>query len=120
MNEKSLYESFKRDRTVNLELENIIPVREDFIKIYQYIKILKNKSVRVDLINKRLFNNSKNLFLIYIVLDVMEELGLVRILRNADEYKIIVNNVEGKVKISDSRILNFIKNEKGNENVSRT
>ena len=120
MNEKSLYESFKRDRTINLELEDIIPVREDFIKIYQYIKILKNKSVRVDLINKRLFNNSKNLFLIYIVLDVMEELGLVRILRNADEYKIIVNNVEGKVKISDSRILNFIKNEKGNENVSRT
>lgn len=120
MDDKNLYESFKRDNAINLELKDAIPVREDFIKIYQYIKILKNKSIRVDLINKRLFNNSKNLFLIYIVFDVMEEFGLVRILRNADEYKIIVNNVEGKVKISDSRILNFIKNEKGNENVSGT
>lgn len=120
ISDKNLYESFKRDNILNPNVNYEIPSREDFAKIYRYVKILKNKSIRVDLINKRLFNNNKNLFLIYITLDVLEELNLIRILRNADEYKITVNSVEGKVKISDSRILNFIKSEKENENVSGT
>lgn len=95
-------------------MTDVIPSREEFVKIYQYVKKLKNKSIRVDLINKRLFNNSKNLFIIYIVLDVMEELGLIRIFRSADEYKIIVNEVKEKVNISDSLILKSIKCEKEN------
>ena len=99
---------------LNCDFTDIIPNREEFVKIYQYVKKLKNKSIRVDLINKRLFNNSKNLFIIYIVLDVMEELGLIRIFRSADEYKIIVNEVKEKVNISDSLILKSIKCEKEN------
>ena len=112
--EKNLYQHFKKSNTLNCDLTNVIPSREEFVKIYQYVKKLKNKSIRVDLINKRLFNNNKNLFIIYIVLDVMEELGLIRIFRSADEYKIIVNEVKEKVNISDSLILKSIKCEKEN------
>lgn len=112
--EKNLYQNFKKSNMLNCDFTDIIPNREEFVKIYQYVKKLKNKSIRVDLINKRLFNNSKNLFIIYIVLDVMEELGLIRIFRSADEYKIIVNEVKEKVNISDSLILKSIKCEKEN------
>ncbi len=112
--EKNLYQHFKKSNTLNCDLTNVIPSREEFVKIYQYVKKLKNKSIRVDLINKRLFNNNKNLFIIYIVLDVMEELGLIRIFRSADEYKIIVNEVKEKVNISNSLILKSIKCEKEN------
>lgn len=112
--EKNLYQHFKKSNMLNCDFTDIIPSREEFVKIYQYVKKLKNKSIRVDLINKRLFNNSKNLFIIYIVLDVMEELGLIRIFRSADEYKIIVNEVKEKVNISDSLILKSIKCEKEN------
>ncbi len=116
--EKNLYESFKRGENIKNDLKYVIPTRKDFVDVYKYLKKLKNKCVRVDLINKKVFNDSKNTFTIYAVLDIMEELGLVSISKDADEYKITVNEVKNKVNISDSLILNSIKNEKGNENVS--
>ncbi len=116
--EKNLYESFKRGENVKNDLKCVIPNRKDFVDIYKYLKTLKNKCIRVDLINKRVFNDSKNVFIIYVVLDIMEELGLIYISKNADEYTITVNNVKNKVNISDSLILSSIKNEKGNENVN--
>ena len=39
--EKNLYQHFKKSNTLNCDLTNVIPSREEFVKIYQYVKKLK-------------------------------------------------------------------------------
>ncbi len=125
LNQKSIYdklrsEGFEKNINDLNDINSLIPLREDFTKIYKYLRLIKSHPIRVDLLNSRLFDNQNNIFKIYVALDVFEELGILKLNKSVDKFRISINNLKNKVNIEDSEILKGLKrfviknyNEKG-------
>ena len=102
---KKIYEKFKRNEILNLkEIESILPSREEFVKVYRYLKLLKNRFSRIDVLSNRIFNDYENSGKLYIILDVFENLGLINIFWSGDDFTLDIKN-SSKVDLESSEIL---------------
>lgn len=102
---KKIYEKFRRNEILSLqEVDSILPSRENFIKVYRYLKLSKFKFFRVDVLSERIFNGYENSGKLYIILDVFENLGLINIFWSGDDFTLSFKN-SGKVDLESSDIL---------------
>ncbi len=114
INQKEIYEKFKLRKDLSKdELKYINISRDDIVKIYKYFRVAPILNFRADIISERVFQNSENIAKIYIIIDILEELNLIKVLRNSDEYKIsTVKNAE-KVNLMDSHTFKIITSKMG-------
>ncbi len=111
---KVLYERFKRGLNLtNEQFSEMLPTRDEFVAIYKYLRLTNGCLTRADLINFRLFDGENSLLKINMVLEILEELKLITIFRNGDEYRINLKNIKEKVDLEKSEILNCIRIKKG-------
>lgn len=109
INQKRIYEKFKLREELNPQETKFIAInREDTAKIYKYFKINQNNVVRPDIMCKRIFENSLNIAKIYLAIDVLEELNLIKVIRDGDDRKITLNYVTQKSDLNDSEIFREI------------
>ncbi|MDO4199813.1 MAG: single-stranded-DNA-specific exonuclease RecJ [Clostridia bacterium] len=109
INQKKIYEKLMLGKNLNgddLKFVNIS--RDDIVKVYKYFKIAPVMNFRADIISERVFQNSESIAKIYIIIDILRELGLVKFRKNGDEYKISINTVTQKVSLGDSKIFKLI------------
>lgn len=102
--QKNIYEKFKRNENLNEnEIFLLRPVREEFAKVYRYI--LKGGRQRADIMSQKIFGNTLHCGKIYVILDVLEEMNLVKTTWFGDEFKTEVIKSENKVNLEASEIL---------------
>ena len=102
--QKSIYEKFKRNEKLSEnEIFLLRPVREEFAKVYRYI--LKGGRLRADIMSQKIFGNTLHCGKIYVILDVLEEMNLVKTTWFGDEFKVEVIKSESKVNLEDSEVL---------------
>ena len=68
---------------------------------------------RADIISERVFKNSENIAKIYVTIDILNELDLIKFSKSGEEYKIRVNRSAVKVSLDDSKIFKFINSKIG-------
>lgn len=120
INQKKIYEEFKLGKDLDAkELELVCISRDDIVKVYKYFKIAPIMNFRADIISERVFQNSENIAKIYIIIDILRELGLIKFSKNGDEYKINVNKAVQKVSLRDSEIFKFITSKTGDNKVEK-
>ena len=102
--QKSIYEKFKRNEKLSEnEIFLLRPVREEFAKVYRYI--LKGGRLRADIMSQKIFGNTLLCGKIFVILDVLEEMNLVKTTWFGDEFKVEVIKSESKVNLEDSEVL---------------
>lgn len=107
--QKKIYEKLMLGRNLNDdELKFVNISRDDIVKVYKYLKVAPILNFRADIISERVFQNSENIAKIYIIIDILRELDLVKFKKNGDEYKISINKVTQKVSLEDSKIFKLI------------
>ena len=100
-----VYEKFRLDKQLSGEEKDIIRLnREDIAKVYRYFKIMEGNICRADVLSKRVFENNCNIAKIYIIMDILEELGLANISQNVDDFRVSINQGARKVDLESSRI----------------
>lgn len=106
-----IYEKILRNETENINLSEYIPTRDDFAKVYRLFKNLsstKNSqtfSFSTDILNFRINDESINFCKMLLILDIMDELNLIKIEKDYLNYKIELNQVSKKVDLKSSKIL---------------
>ncbi len=112
--QKQIYEKFKRGENLSeKEIGYLLPTRSEFANIYRYFISKAKVRLRVDTLDCRLFKNSENYGKIYIVLDVLQEMNLINVKWNVDEFEVVIKNFSGKVDLSSSKILSSLSQFKG-------
>lgn len=120
INQKRIYEKFKLGKDLDSsELELINISRDDIVKVYKYFKVAPITNFRTDIISERVFQNSENIAKIYIIIDILQELDLIRFSKNGDEYKISINKITQKVSLGDSEIFKFITSKIGDNEIEQ-
>ena len=120
INQKKIYERFKLGKGLNADELNFIDIlRDDIVKVYKYFKVAPVLNFRADIISQRVFQNSENIAKIYIIIDILAELELIKFAKNGDEYKISVNKIAEKVNLADSKIFTFITSRIGDNEIER-
>lgn len=105
------YEMIHRGETDNINLKEYIPTREDFAKVYRFLKNLSFKEndqtlcLNIDVLNFRINDENVNFCKMLLILDIMDELNLVTIEKDYLRYKIKLNDVDKKVDLNSSEIL---------------
>ena len=87
--------------------------RSDFALVYRYLRLLKENYIRMDIISQRVFKNTINTAKVYIIVEVLNELGLVSLSQSGDEFKIKVNMNVNKVDLNNSLIIKKLNGLKG-------
>lgn len=109
---KKNYEKFKRgEKLSKREIENLMPVRDDFARVYKYFLKQKNIITRADILSYRIFGKASFFGKICIIADVFYEQNLINLVKNADELRITINENKTKVDLSQSRIMMLLKGE---------
>ena len=104
LNQKKLYEKFKRRELINLdELNSLLPNREEFAKVYVFLK--KSSWLRVDIVSYKVFGDSTHCAKIYVILDAFESLGLISLTWDSDEFCVSINECNKKVNLEESPVL---------------
>ena len=120
INQKKIYEKMKLGEDLNAdELEVINVSRDDVIKVYRYFKVAPIGNFRSDIISERVFENSENIAKIYIIIDILSELSLIKLSKNCDEYKISINKAVQKVSLEDSETFKLITSKIGDNKIER-
>ncbi len=105
---KRLYESIKRKEEVSIkEIEDIVPTRDEFAYIYRYIRKNNHIVTNLQVLENRLKNKISTVK-IALILDIMDELKLINLEKEADVYKISINSEIIKVNLEDSKILQHL------------
>ena len=103
--QKSIYEKFKRNEKLSEnEIFLLRPVRDEFAKVYRYI-LKGGGRLRADIMSQKIFGNTLHCGKIYVILDVLEEMNLVKTTWFGDEFKVDVIKSESKVNLENSEIL---------------
>lgn len=106
-----IYEKILRNETENINLFECIPTREDFAKVYRFLKsesfAKENQifSFDADILNFRINHESINFCKMLLILDIMDELNLIKIEKDYLHFKIKLNRVSEKVDLNSSKIL---------------
>ena len=106
---KKVYEKFKRESGCSLEeQELLLPSREEFAKVYRYLVLNQNRKLRVDNVGFKLFQNNAVYSRIYVILEVLEEMKLINVCWDADEFSVEIFESKTKVNLQDSKILSLL------------
>ena len=106
-----IYEKIFRRETENINLSECIPTREDFAKVYRFLKNLSSAqenqifSFDADILNFRIDQKNINFCKMLLILDIMDELNLIKIEKDYLHFKIKLNRVSQKVDLNSSKIL---------------
>ena len=120
INQKEIYEKIKLGKHLNSDEHKFINIsRDDIVKVYKYLKVAPTFNFRADIISERVFKNSENIAKTYIIIDILQELDLIKFIKNAEEYKISINKVTQKVNLRDSEIYKFITSKKGDKEIEK-
>lgn len=104
LNQKKLYEKFKRRELLNSEeLNSLLPNREEFAKVYVFLK--KSSWLRVDIVSYKVFGDNAHCAKIYVILDVFESMGLISLTWDSDEFCVSINKCNKKVNLEESPVL---------------
>ena len=105
----SLYERFcNGEQLSKQEVLSLIPSREDFALVYRYLKQNSCINYRIDVMAYRL-NNKLSYGKIKVILEAMNELGLIAIYEDMKKFEIKMCSVTNKVNIEDSLIIKRLK-----------
>ena len=114
INCKKVYEKFKLGYNLSKEEMRFLNLkRSDFALVYRYLRLLKENYIRMDIISQRVFKNTINTAKVYIIVEVLNELGLVSLSQSGDEFKIKVNMNVNKVDLNNSLIIKKLNGLKG-------
>ena len=104
-----VYEKFKRESDCSLEeQELLLPSREEFAKVYRYLVLNQNRKLRVDNVGFKLFQNNAVYSRIYVILEVLEEMKLINVCWDADEFSVEIFESKTKVNLQDSKISSLL------------
>lgn len=103
------FENTIREEKISPEnAKKILPTREDFANVYRFLMENKGYSFSSYVLMYRL-NNSISYGKLKVILNAMEELGLIKINRNLTEKNIKLLNVENKVDLESAQIIKTLK-----------
>lgn len=106
-----IYEKILRNETKNINLSEYTPTRDDFARVYRFLKNLssaKNSqtfSFSTNILNFRINDENINFCKMLLILDIMDELNLIEIKKDYLNYKLKLNQVSEKVDLKSSKIL---------------
>jgi single-stranded-DNA-specific exonuclease len=113
INEKSLYETIKRKEPLKAEtVSTLIPSREDFALVYRYLRGTKAWDYPLDVLCWRLPSHKISYCKVMLILDMMQELNLITYWTDGDIYHISLLEVEGKVDIFSSGLMQTLRDMK--------
>ena len=116
MMQRRVYEKFKRGEELDAnEINILLPDRNDFAEIYNYLRENEGFVQRPDVMSARLKRRSVSVGRIYVILDVMAELGIADVSTTEDNYEIRLNNLKNKVDLKSSNILSKLVSVRGGE-----
>ena len=91
--------------------EKLLPNREQFAVVYRYFREQKGWNYGLDVLYFRL-EQKIPFAALCLILDVMEELGLVTLQTSGSLYQIHLREIAGKVNLDDSVLLQKIRNQR--------
>ena len=104
--QRSLYEKIRRNEDISQEeLKEIRPSRDEFAKVYRFLRKNNGWSSSIDILNYRLNDENICYAKTIIIIDIMHELGLIRVNDIGDIYNISMININKKVALNSSKIL---------------
>ena len=118
------YESiieFKRDfekiKRGDINLKNsislFIPSRNEFAEIYRYLRHNSGFKGTIDILQYRIGDTQINFGKMAVILDIMNECGLINLLIDGDDYAVNLKDVTGKVDLESSSLLKRLKSWRG-------
>ena len=112
LQEQALYEGARRGEGLSDEkTEKLLPNREQFAVVYRYLREQKGWNYGLDVLYFRL-EQKIPFAALCLILDVMEELGLVTLQTSGSLYQIHLREIAGKVNLDDSVLLQKIRNQR--------
>jgi single-stranded-DNA-specific exonuclease len=104
--EKQIFEDFMNGSEIDDESRhNMRPTREEIASVYKFLKKNCITVSKLEVLIKRINKENINFSKLCIVFEIINELGLVDITKNADVYEFSINNVSSKVDLERSSIL---------------
>ncbi len=110
LKEKRAFEQIKRGEKIERDIaKSFIPKREEFAKIYRYLRNNKGFNFGIDVLLNKINDDRITFGKAMVILDIMSELDLINIYLDGDNYHITVNQVENKVELESSKLLQKLK-----------
>lgn len=104
--QKSLYEKIRRDEDISEEeMKELKPNRDEIAKVYRFLRKNNGWNSSIDILNYRLNDENICYAKTIVIIDIMNELGLIEVNDMSDIYDIHIVNVNEKVDLNSSRIL---------------
>lgn len=115
--EKADYESVKRgDGLPAAQIARFLPNREEFAVVYRFLRAHQGWRFGLDVLYSRLHDSRIGYGKLALIIDIMEEMGLISLQISGDQYQMELCPVQGKVNLEDSRLLKRINEQrKGGE-----
>lgn len=106
LDQKAEYERIKRGESFPAQrIGSMIPNREEFAVVYRFLRAHQGWRFGLDVLYSRLRNSRIGYGKLAMILDIMEELKLISLNRNGEQYHVDLCPVQGKVNLEDSRLL---------------
>ena len=101
-----MYEKIRRDEDISEEeMKELKPNRDEIAKVYRFLRKNNGWNSSIDILNYRLNDESICYAKTIVIIDIMNELGLIEVNDMSDIYDIHIVNVNEKVDLNSSRIL---------------
>ncbi len=111
---RCIYERIKRNEDLDTNiLKDIIPTRNDFSAVYRFLKGNENKRLNFAILYHSLKGYNITPCKLLIILDAMEDCGLILIYTDLDFYKFTLNKVNKKVDLQASEIMKSLNGRSG-------
>lgn len=106
LHEKRIFERFMLTKKLNFNHENFVPQKDDFKLVYSFLTKNIYSNHRIDYI----CNKTKiRAFKIYLILEVLAELNLIKTNWKSDEFTFEINKPNEKINLDNSKLLNILK-----------
>lgn len=110
LDEQRIFEALKRNEPVDKEsLCAHIPSREDFSKVYRFLRVNAPLNMDVSVLFYRMREFGLSFCKLLVILDVMAECGLIELEIHADMYSINVRDVRGKVDLESTSVMKILR-----------
>ncbi len=105
LEQKKKYEKFKLGQIKKEITKSIYFSRNDFATVYNYLRKKQSIRHRIDIINYKIGWKEYDVFKLYIIIDVLEELKVINVSWDADEFQITINKLNKKIDLKNSHII---------------
>ena len=106
LTDKSIFEKFSTDNKLELEeYEKLLPVREDFAKVYRYISLCKEFKHSIDILLYLINDKNINYGKLMVILTAMNELNLIKFEEKTNSINIKILKTTGKADLNSAIII---------------